>query len=1042
MFNRIIEFSIRHRLVVLGLAALLAAYGTSVVVGMPVDVLPNLNRPVVTVLTEAHGMVPEEVEALVTIPIEAVVNGAADVRRVRSASSQGLSIVWVEFDWGANILQARQIVSEKLQLSLQRLPDGLMPTLGPVSSIMGEIMLIGITSENDATDPMELRSLAEWVIRPRLMTLEGVSQVITIGGELRQLQVLTSPDRLQRAGVTLDELTTAVRESNLNASGGFIVDGAVERTIRIRGRVRQPEDVAKSVVVVRRGTPITVGQVADVHYAAAVKRGDASINAAAAVILSVQKQPQANTLDLTAEIDRVVVGLQDSLPDGVRVDAHLFRQATFIEAAIGNVEEALGHGSLLVFVVLFVFLASLRPTIISLIAIPLSLLVAMLVVDQMGVAVNTMTLGGLAVAIGLVVDDSIVGVENVVRRLRENHSLEQPVPPLTVVYRATTEVRNSIVFATVIIVLVFLPLLSLEGMEGRVFAPLTVAFITALTASLLVSLTVTPALCSLLLVRKGGRAAGPIGDGWLVRRLKRIAEPTVRWSLHHSRAVMGVSAVLVVGAGALFPLMGREFLPRFNEGSYTINTILPPGTSLEESNRLGTAAERALMTIPEVSHVGRRTGRAELDEHAEGVNVSEIDVILNNDGQGRPRAVVLNDVREQLAKIPGLLTAVGQPISHRLDHLSSGVRAELAVKIFGPELPLLRRYAEQTRRTMAAIPGIVDLQVEPQVNVQQVVVTIKRSAAARYGFRPAALVETLETAFNGHVVGQVLEGQRRYDLVVRFEPAARGGIEKLQQTLLATPAGPRLPLGQLADVRRGLGSNTINRENVSRRIVVQANVEGRDLNSVVRSLEQQMKIVQAGWEPGYFVDYGGQFESQQRAQRRLLFLGGLTIIAIYMALWVALQSWRLALQVIVNLPLALVGGVAAIFLTGGILSVASLVGFITLFGIATRNGILMLSHYVHLMEEEGEPFGPEMIVRGTLERLSPVLMTALTAALALLPIALASGQAGKELLQPIAVVICGGLITSTLLNQVVTPALFSLMGPESRESDAGDSLTV
>jgi CzcA family heavy metal efflux pump len=738
------------------------------------------------------------------------------------------------------------------------------------------------------------------------------------------------------------------------------------------------------------------------------------------------------------QVDRALDDIQGSLPEGVKINRSLFRQETFIEAAVGNVVHALRDGAILVFIILIAFLMNVRATFISLLSIPLSFVVAVLVLDRLGITINTMTLGGLAVAVGLVVDDSIVDVENVFRRLRENAALAQPRGPLRVIYEASAEIRNSIVFATLIIILVFVPLLSLEGMEGRVFLPLGLAFIFSMLASLVVALTVTPALCGLL-TRRG--RTGHAEDPKLVRALKRVNAPIVRFSMRNNALVIVVALLLTVVAAALFPLMGREFLPKFNEGSLSISAILPPGTNLAESNRIGTVIEKTILDVPEVTHVGRRTGRAEMDEHAEGVNYSEIDVGLKL--AGRSREAVEEDLRKRFANIPGVTLAIGQPISHRLDHLSSGVRAALAVKVYGSDLAELRRLARQTRDAMAAVPGVVDLMIEPQIEVPQLSIRIDRQAAARYGLTPSELAETLETALGGHTVSQILQGQRTFDLMVWFDEASRSNIDVIRSTLVSTPAGPRVPLGQLADLRMTTGPNTINRENVSRRIVVQANVQGRDLDGVVRDLQSAMTPVQAQWPQGYYVEYGGQFENQQSAMARILLLGTFTVIAIFLALYAALRSWRMALQVMVNLPLAMVGGVVAVFLTGGVLSVASLVGFITLFGIATRNGIMMLSHYVHLMRHEGMRFGPEMVLRGTQERLSPVLMTALAAALGLLPLALSAGQPGKELLHPIAVVILGGLVSSTILDQVVTPALFLRFGRREWEhyvpgSDAMD----
>ncbi len=1031
MLNHLISFSIRNRVLIASVSLIILVCGAIVIPRIPVDVLPDLNRPVVTIMTEAHGLAPEETEALVSFQIETMMNGATGVQRVRSASSAGFSIVFVEFDWHMDIFRARQIVSEKLQLAQSRLPEGTYASLAPISSIMGEIMLISLSSEDGETKPIEIRSYADFVVRQRLLAVPGVSQVVPIGGGTKQYQVLTNPARLRQYDITLDELTQAVRESNTNAGGGFLQSAHKESVIRITGRAATLDDIGETVVKVRNGTPVTVDQVADVVFGPAPPRGDASVNGKPAVILSVQKQPNANTLELTKQVDKTLEDMKDSLPPGVEINKMLFRQSSFIQAAIGNVEKALLDGGLLVFVIILAFLMNIRATMISLISIPMSFIITMLALKEFGITINTMTLGGLAVAIGLVVDDSIVDVENVFRRLRENRQSANPDSPLRVVYRASAEIRNSIVFATLITILVFVPLLSLEGMEGRVFLPLGLAFISSMLASLLVSLTTTPALCAILLSRIGAR--GHVGDSRLVSWLKKRNEPIVLWSIRNFKAVVVFTVLMVTVAVALSPLMGREFLPKFNEGSLAISAIMPPGTSLTESNRIGTVIERILLTVEEVEHVGRRTGRADMDEHAEGVNFSEIDVGLHESKRGRE--AVEAEIREKLDKIPGVVIAIGQPISHRLDHISSGVRAALAVKVFGPELVELRRHAAQVRDTMASIPGVVDLQVEPQIEVPQVQVTINRQAASRYGLTPFQLAETLETALGGHVVSQILQGQRTFDLVVWYDEPARNNLDVIRSTLVSTPSGTHVPLAQLADVRTTTGPNTVNRENVSRRIVVQANVQDRDLNSIVTELQTKMKAVQADWPSGYHVEYGGQFESQQSAMGRITLIGLLTVVIIFLSLYAALKSWRMALQIMVNLPLAMVGGVIAIFLTGGILSVASMVGFITLFGIATRNGILMLSHYLHLVRNEGEQFGETMILRGTQERLSPVLMTALAAALGVLPLALSGGQPGNELLQPIAVVILGGLISSTFLNQVVTPSLFYKFGAREFERE-------
>lgn len=1029
MLNRLIELSLRQRVLMVAMTLMLILYGMIAIPKMDVDVLPDLNRPVVTIMTEAHGMAPEETEALVSFPIETMMNGATGVQRVRSASSAGFSIVFVEFDWNTDIFRARQIVNEKLQLAQARLPEGSVASLAPISSIMGEIMLISLSSKDGKTAPIDVRSLADFVVRPRLLAIPGVSQVVPIGGGSKQYQVLTTPERLKQFDVTLDELVEAARESNLNAGGGFFQEPQREAVIRIQGRVRDLDDIKKTVIKSVQGVPITIDQVADVQFAKGLPRGDASVNGEPAVILSVQKQPDSNTLLLTKEIDKALNDLSATLPDDVKINRELFRQEHFINNAISNVVKALGEAGIIVLIVILAFLMNIRATIISLISIPVSFILTLLLLSRFGININTMTLGGLAIAIGLVVDDSIVDVENVFRRLRLNAAAPNKQNPLRVIYSASAEIRNSIVFATLIIVLVFVPLLSLEGMEGRVFLPLGLAFIFSMLASLIVSLTVTPALCGLML-RKAG--VSHHGDSKLVHFLKRLNGPTVKWSLDHPWVVIGSTAILTGIALAILPLLGREFLPKFNEGSLALSAILPPGTSLNESNRIGTIIEKTALTVPEVTHIGRRTGRAEMDEHAEGVNYSEIDIGLRESKRGRGAAT--EELREKLTKIPGVFVAFGQPISHRLDHLSSGVRAALAVKVYGADLGELRRLAAEVEGTMKAIPGVVDLQVEPQIEVPQVSIEINRDAAARFGVTPFELAENLEVALAGHVVSQVLQGQRTFDLVVWFTPEARNNLDVIQSTLINTPSGQRIPLSQLATVRRDTGPNTINRENVSRRIVVQANVEGRDLNSVVTELQAKLRPMQASWPRGYYIEYGGQFQAQQSAMARILFLGVFTVVAIFLLLNVALRSWRMALQVMVNLPMALVGGVMVLYLTGGILSVASMVGFITLFGIATRNGIMMLSHYVHLMREEGIPFSKEMIVRGTQERLSPVLMTALAAAFGLLPLAISQGEPGKELLQPIAVVILGGLVFSTFLSQVVMPALFWVFSRKEWES--------
>jgi len=999
-------------------------------------------------------------------------NGASDVRRVRSASGIGLSIVWVEFDWGTDLYVTRQIVSEKLQLVRERLPEEARPVMAPITSIMGEILLVGLQA-GGRTTPMELRTIADWEVRQRLLAVRGVSQVSVMGGELKQYQVLTSPERLARHDVTLDQLLAAAEKSNIVTGGGFLLSKSHESLIRIVGRATTLDEVADTVVRAGDPVPITIREVADVRYAGPVRRGEASIAGQPAVILSVQKQPGADTLALGKRIDETLAQLRQRLPEDVTVVTDIFRQADFIESAIGNVREAVRDGVVWVVVVLFLFLWNLRTSLITLTAIPLSILITALAFSYFGISINTMTLGGLAVAIGELVDDSIVDVENIFRRLKENVHRPRPENPLKVIFLASCEVRNSIVYATLIVVLVVFPLFSLAGLEGRMFAPLGLAYVATLLASLVVSLTVTPVLASYLLPR--ARFLQREGDPFLLRWLKRLDRRLVQFSLRHSGAVLVIVAGLILLSISGIFWMGGEFLPRFNEGALTIAAMAPPGVSLEESNRIAQRIEEMLMEIPEVKHISRRTGRAELDEHAENVDFSEIDVGLLQperpkpglhyavlravpglhrwgvDQVGRSRDEVLAEIREIVREVPGVKINLGQPISHRLDHMMSGIRSQIAVKLYGRDIEELRDRGQDIAEMMAAVPGVVDLQIEPQVDVPQVRVTIRRREAARYGLAPADVAKALETALQGRTVSQVLEEQKVFDLVVWFDEQARSNIDVIRSTPLSTPDGSRVALGSVADVQATQGPNTINRENVQRRIVIQCNTAGRDLVSVVRQIEQTARDqIEPILKEGYFIEYGGQFQARQDANRRLLFLGSMAIAGVFLLLYKCLDSWRAALQVMANIPQAAAGSVLAllivnwpapealaaaawwqvphVWLQSTVLSVAHWVGFITLTGIVCRNGIMMISHYIHLMKYEGEPFSEQMIIRGTLERLAPVLMTAATAAIGLVPLALGAGQTGKEILHPLAIVVIGGLISSTLLDQIVTPALFFRFG--------------
>jgi len=1028
MLDRIIQWSLNNRLLVIVAAVALLVYGAVVAMRSPVDVFPDLTAPTVTILTESHGLAPEEVESLVTLPIEAAMNGTAGVFRVRSNSAVGISIVFVEFNFDTDIYRARQLVTEKLQQV--RLPGGTTPpVLGPISSTMGEIMLISLTSQK--TSQMDLRGIADWIVRPRLLGVSGVSQVTVIGGERKQYQVLVDPARLVDHGLTLSQVKRAVGASNVNASGGFLERPNEEYLIRARGRVYSIEDLENAVVTVRDGAPVLVKNVATVKAAATLKRGDGSFNMQPAVVATIQKQPNANTLEVTDRIEETLANLKASLPPDVTINTKAFQQADFIKRAVGNVQSALIEGGLLVIVVLFLFLWNFRTTFISLTAIPLSLLAAILAMEWFGITINTMTLGGLAIAIGELVDDAIVDVENVFRRLKQNTQAATPQPVLSVIFKASSEIRGSIVFATLIIVLVFLPLFALGGFEGRMFAPLAFAYIISIAASLVVALTVTPVLCYFLLAR----SSAPLEekDSRLVAWLKQRYAGILNWTLRRPYKIIGASALMLGAAVAVMPYMGREFLPPFNEGTLNINANLPPGAPLKESNRVGNLIEMALREVPEVVSTTRRTGRAELDEHAAGVNTSELEVITKEGG--RSHSEVMEEARQKLAAIPGVAVEVGQPISHRIDHLLSGARAQIAIKLFGPELATLRTRANEIRDAMAVIPGVVDLLVEPQVGVPQAQINLKRQAAAAVGLSAGDLAEAVDTAFNGEVVSQVLEDQRTYDVLVRFDDAARQSIETIAGALIDTPTGAKVPIGQVAEVRTDQGPNTINRENVQRRIIIQSNVAGRDLGSVINdvraAISQKVALPQ-----GYFVQYGGQFEAQEKASRQITLLSLVAIAGIFLLLYIALRSTRVALLVMANLPLALIGGVVMVFLSGGTLSVASLVGFITLFGIATRNGIMLITHYRHLMEEEGVSFR-EAIVQGSMERLSPILMTALVTGVGLIPLALGVGEPGREIQQPMAVVILGGIVTSTFLNMVVIPALYLRYGQAVATATSG-----
>ena len=1020
LLDSLIQWSLRNRLVVLAVAAAFLVWGGYVATRMPVDVLPNLTAPTVTVLVEGHGMAPTDMEALVTFPIEAALNGASGVRRVRSATAVGIAVIWVDFDWGEDIYRARQTVTEKLAAVVAALPDEVEPpVLAPLSSIMGEIMFVAL--ESVAHTPLELRTTAETVVRRRLLATPGVSQVTIIGGERRQFEVLVDPERLADYGVALTAVEDALRGANRNTSAGFRRAGGQEYLIQGVGRLRNLDEIGATVIGIHDTQPIHVRDVADLRVGESLKRGDGSHNGQPAVILGIQRQPDVNTLALTGDLDAVLDEIQADLPAGMQIDARLFRQADFIELALGNLTNALRDGTILVVIVTLVFLANLRAGAITLLAIPLSLLAAVVGLRLAGLSINSMTLGGMAIAVGALVDDAIIDVENVTRRLRENAALPSAErrPTLEVVYRASREIRSSIVFATVIVMLVFLPLFFLAGVEGRLLQPLGTAYLISLLASLVVALTVTPALCAYLL--PGVRSILEGREPALATALRRGYQRLLPHTLHHSWLVMGAAGLLLIGALATIPLMGRAFLPAFNEGALVISAVTLPGTSLAESNALGTAIERLLLEVPEVAATARRTGRAELDEHVQGVESAEIDVRL--EPNGRPREVVLQEIRDRLSLVPGTNITIGQPISHRIDHMLSGSRANIAVKIFGNDLGVLRALGSQAVSAMQGIPGLVDLALEPQADIPTVRVRFDRAALARHGLPAGQAALTLETALLGREVGQIIDDQIMFPLILRYVPTDMADLDALWQTRIDMPSGARVPLGSLANIVEDRGPNFIGRENVQRRIVVTANVAGRDLGSVVTDVRDR---VAAGvtLPDGYRVEYGGQFEAEAEASRLLLGLGLAAVAGIFLLLVSAFRSVRDAAIVMINLPLALIGGVVGVFLGDGVLSIAALIGFISLFGIATRNGIMLVSHIRRLREEEGVTDAREAVIQGSVNRLVPILMTALSTGLALVPVALGSGEPGSEIQAPLALVIVCGLFSSTALNMFVVPAIY------------------
>lgn len=1022
MLNKIIYYSLHNRLVILVCALLLMIWGTYTAFNTDVDVFPDLNAPTVVIMTEANGMAPEEVERLVTFPVETAVNGAMDVRRVRSSSTTGFSVVWVEFDWGTDIYRARQIVSEKLAVLGESLPENVgKPTLGPQSSILGEMMILGLTA--DSTSLLDLRTIADWTIRPRLLSTGGVAQVAVIGGDIKEYQILLDPARMKHYGVGLNEVLDVCRNMNRNANGGVLYEFDNEYIIRGVLSTSKAEEIAQGVVKTVNEYPVTLGDISTVKIGGkSPKLGTASERTKPAVLITVTKQPDTSTEKLTEKLDEIVVDLRKNLPADVHVSTDIFRQSHFIDNSINNVKKSLFEGSFFVVIVLFLFLMNIRTTVISLVALPLSLLVSIIVLHYMGLTINTMSLGGMAIAIGSLVDDAIVDVENVYKRIRENRLLppEQQRSTLEVVYDASREVRMPILNSTLIIVVSFVPLFFLSGMEGRMLVPLGIAFIVALFASTVVALTLTPVLCSYLLNRKA-TGMKELREAWIARKLKVVYKRALELALAYQKWVLGTTIALFVVALVIFFHLGRSFLPPFNEGSFTINVSSLPGISLDESDQIGRRAEALLLQVPEIKTVARKTGRAELDEHALGVNVSEIEAPFEL--QDRSRDEVMNDVRKKLSTISGANIEIGQPISHRIDAMLSGTEANIAIKLFGTDLNLMFTVGNQIKAAIQTIPGLVDLKVEQQIERPQLTITPKRELLAKYGIPLPEFEEYINVMLGGEAVSQVYDDGKSFDLTVKTSDASRATIDDISN-LMIDAAGQKVPLSYVADIRSVTGPNTINRENVQRKIVISANVSERDLRGVVNEIQDRVEA-NIRLPEGYHIEYGGQFESEAAASRTLLLTSLMSLLVIFMLLYNEFKNVKESGVILLNLPLALIGGVFILWLTSGEISIPAIIGFISLFGIATRNGMLLISHYTHL---RGEGMGlRESVIQGSLDRLNPILMTALSSALALIPLALNGDLPGNEIQSPMATVILGGLLTSTFLNGFIIPIVYLIM---------------
>lgn len=1037
MLNKIIHFSLHNRILVLVASVLLLIGGTYTAMHTEVDVFPDLNAPTVVIMTEANGMAAEEVEQLVTFPVETAVNGATGVRRVRSSSTNGFSVVWVEFDWDTDIYLARQIVSEKLAVVNESLPANVgKPTLGPQSSILGEMLIIGLTA--DSTSMLDLRTIADWTIRPRLLSTGGVAQVAVLGGDIKEYQIQLDPERMRHYGVALSEVMNVTREMNLNANGGVLYEYGNEYIVRGLLSTSRVEQLARAVVRSNGtiGAPILLEDIADVRIGAkSPKLGTASERGKPAVLMTVTKQPFTSTLDLTDKLESSLKDLQKNLPPDVKVSTDIFRQSHFIENSIGNVQKSLLEGGVFVVIVLFLFLANVRTTIISLVTLPLSLIASLLALYYMGFTINTMSLGGMAIAIGSLVDDAIVDVENVYKRLRENRlkPVEERLPILDVVFNASKEVRMPILNSTLIIVVSFIPLFFLSDMEGRMLVPLGIAFIVALVASTLVALTVTPVLCSYLLGKDKIKKENTTGESIVARKMKQWYSVALTFVLRHKKSVLGGTITLFIVAFICFFTLGRSFLPPFNEGSFTINISSLPGISLEESDKMGKRAEILLLSIPEIQTVARKTGRAELDEHALGVNVSEIEAPFELKDRSRSELIV--EVREKLGTITGASIEIGQPISHRIDAMLSGTKANIAIKLFGDDLNRMFTLGNEIKNSILDIPGIADLNVEQQIERPQLIIAPKREMLAKYGISLPDFSEFVNVNLAGEAVSQVYEQGKTFDLTVRVKDDLRDETDKIRNLMIDTGDGQKIPLNYVAEVRSVMGPNTISRENVKRKIVISANVADRDLGSIVNDIQdrvdEQIKLPE-----GYHIEYGGQFESEQAASRTLALTSFISIVIIFLLLYHEFRSVQESIIILINLPLALIGGVFALLITTGEISIPAIIGFISLFGIATRNGMLLISHYNHLQREEGYDVY-DSVIRGSLDRLNPILMTALSSALALIPLAISGDLPGNEIQSPMAKVILGGLLTSTFLNGFIIPIVYLMMhrNPSPKTSD-------